>query len=121
MSISFQVEQRTRYAVVRVDGEPALEEFLDFIAQIGAQSQAWPTPRLLVDLRSIRSLKSFTEHYAIGGAVARHMAHLNQVASVVPADRITRASEKTAQKAGVNLAVFTSEGGAIAWLTGAAA
>jgi hypothetical protein len=38
------------------------------------------------------------------------------MASVVSADRITRASEKTAQQSGVNLKVFTSEAEAIAWL-----
>jgi len=38
---------------------------------------------------------------------------------VVPADRITRASEKTAQHSGLNLVVFTDEGAAIAWLLAA--
>jgi len=37
----------------------------------------------------------------------------------VPGDRITRVSEKTAQRSGVNLVVFTSEGEAISWLTAA--
>lgn len=119
MSLAFHVEQRPLYAVVRAEGEPTLEEFLAFIQEIARLSRDWPNPRGLVDLRSIRTLRSFTEHYAVGEAVARHMGHLRQVASVVPADRITRASEKTARNAGFNLAVFTSEGEAIAWLTAA--
>lgn len=117
MSIGFQVEQRPQYAVIRVEGEPTLAEFLAFVEQMAVESRNWPVLRALVDLRSIRTLTAFTEHYAVGEAVARHMGHLRQVASVVPADRITRASEKTAQKAGFNLAVFTSEGEAITWLT----
>jgi len=117
MSIGFHVEQRPHYAVVRVDGEPTLDEFLAFIERMAGDSRGWPVQRALVDLRSIRSLKTFSDHYAVGEAVARHLAHMRQVASVVPADRITRASEKTAQNAGVNLAVFTGEGEAIAWLT----
>ena len=117
MGINFRVEQRALYAVVRVDGEPTLEQFLDFVAQLGRQSADWPHDRVLVDLRSIRTLTSFTEHYAVGEAVVRHMAHLRKLASVVPGDRLTRASEKTAQRAGVNLMVFTSEGEAIQWLT----
>lgn len=113
----FNVEHRALYSVVRVDGDPALDEFLSFVENVGAASAGWPAVRLLVDLRSVRSLKTFTEHYAIGEAVARHLGHFHQVASVVPADRVTRASEKTAQRAGVNLTVFTSEGEAIAWLS----
>jgi hypothetical protein len=116
MPVHHTVEHRAGYAVVRVEGQPDLNEFLAFIHELAAQSRAWPTRRALVDMRGIRSLTSFTEHYAIGEAVAREMAHLHRVASVVPPDRITRASEKTAQRAGVNLMVFTSEGEAIAWL-----
>jgi hypothetical protein len=117
MSIDFKVEHRDRYSVVRVNGEPTLDEFLQFVERIGAQSHGWPSAHALVDLRSIRTLKSFTEHYAIGEAVGRLLGHLRRVASVVPADRLTRASQKTAQQAGVNLMVFTSEGEAIEWLT----
>jgi hypothetical protein len=102
--------------VVRVDGEPSLDEFLAFVERLGAQSVTWFSGRVLVDLRSVRTLKAFTEHYAIGEAVGRQLGHLRRVASVVPADRITRASQKTAQQAGVNLVVFTSEGEAIEWL-----
>lgn len=117
MSIEFRVEQRALYAVVRVDGEPTLDEFLDFVARLGAESATWRQSHMLVDLRSIRTLKSFTEHYAIGEAVGRHFGHMKKCASVVPGDRLTRASQKTAQQAGVNLTVFTSEGEAIQWLS----
>jgi hypothetical protein len=116
MPVEYKVEQRDGYMVVRVIGDPALGEFLQFIEQLGRESAAWKTRRALVDLRSVRSLKSFTEHYAVGEAAARHLAHLDKLASVVPADRITRASEKTAQRSGFNLVVFTDEGAAIAWL-----
>lgn len=117
MSLGFTVEHRGGYSVVRVDGEPSLDEFLAFVHDVGVQARHWPFPHVLVDLRAVRSLKTFTEHYAIGEAVGRDLGHLRRVASVVPADRITRASEKRAQHAGVNLTVFTSEGDAIAWLT----
>ncbi|MES3001786.1 MAG: STAS/SEC14 domain-containing protein [Pseudomonadota bacterium] len=118
MSIAFTVEHRAGYSVVRVDAAaPDLNAFLSFVQTLGSESEAWPTRHLLVDMRSVRSLTSFTEHYAIGEAVARSLAHLRKVASVVPADRVTRASEKTAQRAGVNLTVFTNEREAIEWLS----
>ncbi|MGC1175915.1 STAS/SEC14 domain-containing protein [Polaromonas sp.] len=117
MGVDFSVQQRNGYTVVRVEGDPSLEEFLGFVEVLAEQSRGWQDERALCDLRSVRTLKSFTEHYAVGQAVARHLRHLRQVASVVPADRITHTSEKTAQSAGVNLRVFTSEGEAIKWLT----
>jgi hypothetical protein len=117
MPIQRTVEQRAHFTVVRVDGNPTLAEFLGFVEAMGVESHQWPVPNLMVDLRGIRTLTTFTEHYAVGEAVGRHMAHLRQIASVVPADRITRASEKTAQRAGVNMAVFTSEAEALHWLS----
>jgi len=117
MSLSFDVEHRNGYSVVRVDGEPSLGQFLSFLALMGVETAGWPVKRVLFDLRGVRTLTTFTEHYAVGEEVARQLAHLHRIASVVPPDRLTRASEKTARQAGVNLSVFTSEGEAIAWLT----
>lgn len=117
MSLDFKVEHREGYSVVRVDGEPSLGQFLSFLHVIGVETAAWPVRRVLFDLRGVRTLTTFTEHYAVGEEVARQLAHLTRIASVVPPDRITRASEKTAQQAGVNLTVFTEEGEAVRWLT----
>ena len=116
MSLRFTHEHRQGYSLVRVEGEPTLAEFLSFLQQIGSETSGWPARRLMFDLRGVRTLTTFTEHYAVGEETARQLAHLHRIASVVPADRITRASEKTAQRAGVNVRVFTSEAEAIAWL-----
>ena len=117
MSLSFKVEQREGYAVVRVDGEPSLGQFLSFLHLMGVETSGWSVKRVLFDLRGVRTLTTFTEHYAIGEEVARQLKHLHRIASVVPPDRITRASEKTARQSGIDITVFTDEGEAIAWLT----
>lgn len=116
MSLRYSVTLEERHSVVRTDGEPTLGEFLSFLQALGAETTGWPTKRVLIDLRGVRTLTSFTEHYAIGEEAARQLKHLHRVASVVPADRITRASEKTAQRSGLNLTVFIHEGEALAWL-----
>ncbi|HEX2546270.1 MAG TPA: STAS/SEC14 domain-containing protein [Ramlibacter sp.] len=116
MSLTFNVAHRDRYSVVRVEGEPTLGQFLSFLQLVGVETMEWPTRRVLFDLRGIRTLTTFTEHFAVGEEVARQLGHLHRIASVVPADRITRASEKTARRSGINLTVFTDEGQAIAWL-----
>jgi hypothetical protein len=116
MSLDFKVEHRDGYSVVRVEGEPTLGQFLSVLQIIGVETSSWTVKRILFDLRGVRTLTTFTEHFAVGEEAARQLRHLHRIASVVPADRITRASEKTARQAGVNLMVFTEEAEAIAWL-----
>jgi hypothetical protein len=117
MSLRFDVEHRDGYSVVRVEGEPSLGQFLSFLHLIGVETSAWPARRVLFDLRGVQTLTTFTEHYSIGEEAARQLSHLHRVASLVPPNRITRASEKTAQRSGMNLVVFTDEAMAVAWLT----
>lgn len=116
MTLRFTVEHEERHAVIRVHGEPSLGQFMSFLQLVAVETAGWPAKRLLVDLRGVGTLTSFTEHYAIGEEAARQLRHLHRVASLVPMDRITRASEKTAQRSGFNLVVFTSESEALAWL-----
>ena len=116
MSLSFDVEHREAYSVVRLHGAPTLGQMLSMIHLLGVETSGWPIKRVLFDLRGIRTLKSFTEHYAVGEQTARELRHLNRIASVVDVDMITHASEKTAQRSGVNLTVFTDEDEAVRWL-----
>lgn len=116
MSLSFKVEHREGYSTVQLAGEPSLGQFLSFVQLIAVETAGWPCKRVLFDLRGIRTLTSFTDHYAIGEETARQLRHLHRIASLVDDDRITRASEKTARRSGVNLIVFTDESQAIAWL-----
>ena len=117
MNLRVEVEHRQGYSVVRLRGEPSLGQFLSFVQLIGVETSGWTVRRVLFDLRGIRNFTSFTEHYAIGEETARQLHHLHRIASVVDADMITRASEKTARRSGVNLTVFTDEGEAVRWLT----
>ena len=118
MSLSFDVEHRKAYSVVRLHGEPTLGQMLSMIQLLGVETSAWRARRVLFDLRGVRTLTSFTDHYAIGEETARNLGHLNRIASVVDSDMITHASEKTAQRSGVNLTVFTDEAEAVRWLGG---
>jgi hypothetical protein len=117
MSLRFDIEHRDGYSVVRVEGEPSLGQFLSFLHLIGIETSGWTARRVLFDLRAVQTLTSFTDHYSIGEEAARQLAHLHRVASLVEPHRITHASEKTAQRSGMNLVVFTDEATAVAWLT----
>jgi hypothetical protein len=117
MDLRFDVEHRDLYSVVRVEGAPTLGQFLSFLQLMGVETTGWTVRRVLFDLRRLQTLTAFTEHHAVGEEAARQLAHLQRVASLVEPHRITRASEKTAQRSGMNLMVFTEEDAAIAWLT----
>jgi hypothetical protein len=117
MNLRFSVEHRDGYSVVRVEGEPSLGQFLSFLHLIAVETGTWTTRRALFDLRGVSTLTTFTDHYSIGEEAARQLSHLQRVASLVEPHRITRASEKTAQRSGMNLIVFTDEAAAIEWLS----
>jgi hypothetical protein len=116
MALDAAWDDRGRYRVVRLQGEPSLGEMLGFIERMGAESRSWDTARLLVDLRGITSLRSFTEQFTLGEKVASLLSHLDKLASVVPLGRRTRNSERPAQAAGFNLRVFEDEDEAVRWL-----
>lgn len=116
--MDYKVAELNGFTSVQVEGDPSLDEFLRLVEVLGEQSRGWASDCALCDLRGVSTLKTYAEHYAVGQAVGRHLAHLRRVASVVPPDRITHTSEKTARGVGVNLRVFTSEGTAIEWLCG---
>lgn len=117
MSLRFDVEHRDGYSVVRVEGEPSLGQFLSFIHLMGVETSGWKSRRALFDLRGVQTLTSFTEHYSMGEEAARQLSHMHRIASLVPVHRMTRASEKTAQRSGLNLVIFIDEEEAVAWLT----
>ena len=110
------VQHFESYNAVRVSGAPTLEEFMDFIHRIADESQSWPQRLLLVDLREVSTIRTFTEQFSIGEEAGRRLKHLRRIASVVPEDRITRTSEKAARHSGIELQVFTSEPQAVQWL-----
>jgi len=116
MELSLDLEHRDGYALARIRGAPSLGQFVSLIRQIGVESAAWPSKRVLFDLRGIRTLTSFTDRYTIGQETARQLGHLHRIASLVDPDIITRAGEKTARRSGVNLTVFTDEAESTAWL-----
>lgn len=116
MSLHHRIEHRSGYSLVALRGDPSLGQFLSFIELMGPETRTWPVARGLFDLREISTLKSVTDHVAIGQAVVRHLAHMDRIASLVPPDRATGISRKEAQGAGVNLAVFVEEPAAVEWL-----
>jgi hypothetical protein len=106
---------------VKISGPAALVDLFEFIAEFGEGSLRHGDKRVLVDLMDVENDFRFTDHFQIGEAAARHLKHLERLASIVPASQITHTSEKVAQKRGLQLRVFTSMTEAIRWLSEPAA
>ena len=116
MPYEVRYEQAGDLVIIRLAGEPGIDEFLQFLQQLGADSVGWTATAALVDLRGVKSPYSFTEQLRIGEAVGRNLKHLRRVAAVVPPERITRVGEKAARHTGATVNVFAVEQEAVDWL-----
>lgn len=118
MDFQFSFRNGATIARAKVEGRPSLGQFMSLIDVMSSDSHEWKHNRLLVDLTGVETLTSFTDQFAIGEKAARILSHLH-VASVVAPHRITRVSEKAANRGGGHVHVFTDEAEAIAWLEAA--
>jgi hypothetical protein len=117
MPLQVRVQRVPEFTSVKVSGPATLPEFLAFIAEFGGDTYRHGDRRVLADLLEVQNKFKFTDHFQIGEAAAKELKHLERLASVVPANQITRTSEKVAVKQGLQLRVFTSMSDAISWLS----
>lgn len=110
------IEQNTRFARVNVTGHPTIGQLLSLIHLLGVESETWEADRVLVDLRGVDTPFSRHEQFRIGEEAAASLSHMEKIASLVPAERVTRVSEKAARRNGANVSVFDDEAEALAWL-----
>ena len=113
---SLAYEPHPTHLKATLRGSPTANEFLDALQQVGFESARGEFDLVLLDLREVVPVYSFTDQLRMGQEVARCMTHLRKLASVVPADRITRVSEKSAKHAGATVRIFTVESQALEWL-----
>jgi len=114
MSLELDWERGPTYATVRLNGSPELGHALSALELIAVESAE--DRNLLIDLRGVDTLQSFTDQFALGQAAAANLKHLQRVASIVPIGRKTRNSERPAREEGLDLRVFESEDEALKWL-----
>lgn len=118
MDFDVAIAEQTRYVRVTVTGSPDFTQVLSMIHLLGVESETWREHTVLVDLRGVSTPFSFAEQFRIGEEAAASLSHMDKIASLVPAERVTRVSEKAARRNGSNVRVFDDEGQAIAWLEG---
>lgn len=115
MDFGFFIQYAEGFARVTITGQPVIHQFVCLVHFIAADSRTWTHRNLLVDLRGVSTLVSFTDQFTMGEEAARQLPDL-RIASLVPEHRLTRVSEKAAHHSGGQVRVFTSETEALAWL-----
>jgi len=116
MSFDLAIDRTAQFIRVTVTGRPSLGQLLSLIHLLGVESEDWQDDMVLVDLRGVLTPFDHAEQFRIGEEAALSLSHIDRIASVVPPDRVTRVSEKAAQRNGTNVRVFDDEEQAIAWL-----
>jgi hypothetical protein len=116
MSFDLAIDNTTRFVRVTVSGSPSIDEVLSMIHLLGVESETWEEDRVMVDLRGVATPFTRIEQFRIGEEAAASLSHMDKIASVVPAERVTRVSEKAARRNGTNVRVFDEETAAIEWL-----
>jgi hypothetical protein len=117
MAFSVTLTRFTQYFQLAVSGPSTLKNFVELVDTMGRETALWSDRRVLVDLRAVDGELAPPEQVFLGELVAQDLPHLERLASIVPAARLTHNSESAAQGLGMKLRVFTSKDDAVAWVT----
>jgi hypothetical protein len=119
LNFDLHVAHEADHACVQVAGRPSFEQVLSMLHILGVDSGEWEPEVLLLDMRQVETVFTREQQFRLGQEAALSLAHLRKVATLVPAERITRVSEKAARRNGTNVRVFGDEQAALAWLRAA--
>ncbi|MDB5875191.1 MAG: hypothetical protein JWQ07_4633 [Ramlibacter sp.] len=115
-SIQVRLVRLLDYLDVELTGQADLSEVLDAIRKLGNVTRDQGDKRLLLDLLGVEGELHVAGQMQVGEQIVQSLSHLQSMASVVPADKITRVSEHLARAHGLRMKVFDAKDAAIAWL-----
>jgi hypothetical protein len=104
------------FAVVEITALAFVENAIPVLVEIAHRTRERGDRRLLINLMDVVGTFGIEQQREIGLLAHQYLSHLERVASLVPPDKITHASELAAQSKGLQLRVFTELGTAIEWL-----
>jgi hypothetical protein len=116
MSFDVVIAHQPGHMRITVSGRPSIGQLLSLIHLLGVESETWEQRAVLVDLRPVETPFTPEDQFRIGEEAAASLSHMDRIASVVPADRVTRISERAARRNGANVCVFDDVQAALAWL-----
>lgn len=104
------------FAVVEITALAFVENAIPALVEMAHRTRERGDRRLLINLMDVVGTFGIEQQREIGLLAHQYLSHLERVASLVPPDKITHASELAAQSKGLQLRVFTELGAAIEWL-----
>ena len=116
MAFRLTLTRAPKLTVAEVSGLAFFEDAPAVLMSIERETREHGDTRLLLNLLDVVGTFGPAEHQQLGEMVARHLSHLEKVASLVPADKITRISERAAEARGMQLRVFTTLIESVGWL-----
>lgn len=116
MQLAVSIDRRPEFVCVRPTGKALIQDFIELVDMVEAETVFWSDRNVLFDLRGIDGELAPEEQVFLGELVGQNLCHLDRLASVVQPSRITRRSEGAAQQLGVRLRVFADEQQATQWL-----
>ena len=115
--VSLHYTHGARFAVAQVTALAFFEAAEPVLQEIARRTRQFGDRRLLVNLLDVVGTLGVQEQTQLGMLAWKHLSHLEKLASLVPADKLTRLSENAARGQGMQLRVFTQLADAIEWLT----
>jgi hypothetical protein len=106
------------FAVVEITALAFLENAVPVLVEMAHRTRERGDRRLLINLMDVVGTFGIDQQRELGLLAHQYLSHLERVASLVPPDKITHASELAAQAKGLQLCVFTELTAAIEWLVG---
>lgn len=116
LQYEIRIEQRDTLFAARVTGELPIELFLSTLHVLGIESDGASERAMLADLRQLSTPYGRADLVRVGEEIAVSFGHMRRVALLVLPRQVTRISERSAQRNGLNLRVFDAESQAFAWL-----
>ena len=104
--------------LARVSGKLHIDQFLSTLHILGIESEDWPEEVMLIDLTTLHATFPREDLLRIGQEIAASFVHMHRLALLVLPHRVTRISERSARRTGMDLRVFDSEAKAFEWLAG---
>lgn len=114
--ITLHYTRGPKFVVVEITALAFFESADPVVREIARRTREFGDKRLLVNLLDVVGTLGEDEQKQLGLLAWRHLSHLEKMASLVPADKLTRLSEGVARAQGMELRVFTELADAIEWL-----
>ncbi|MES2634261.1 MAG: hypothetical protein V4669_14920 [Pseudomonadota bacterium] len=114
--MQIRIVRQKDFMGLEATGALDLDTLLEVIAKLGTLTRQSGEQRVLFDLLNLDGQPHVAGQMQVGDQIGKCLAHVQRVASAVPIDRITHASENVARTHGVTMKVFGDRHTAIAWL-----